>query len=69
MNKLSKILIVIVIILTVALIIMTGLYFNMRNKAIENLNAYLNASQAIHDMVLEYQEEVKNNEVTNTLKE
>ena len=40
MNKTSKILLILVMILTVALIIMTILFFNMRNLAYINFSMY-----------------------------
>ncbi len=44
MNKLSKIFLSIIIILVIALIIMTYLYFDMRNTAREFLNSYSEAT-------------------------
>ena len=43
MNRLSKVLLVIIVILTIALGIMTHAYFSMKKAAKENLNYYLEA--------------------------
>ncbi len=42
MNKMSKIFLVIIVILLIALGIITSLYFNMRTSAKTNLNYFLN---------------------------
>ena len=47
MNKLNKIFLSIIIILVIALVIMTGLYFNMRRIAKENLNSYVNVAEEV----------------------
>lgn len=53
MNKLNKVFLVIIIILVIALGIVTSLYFNMRQVAHENLEAYLNAEKQITELIKE----------------
>ena len=48
MNKLSKILIFFIAILTIALAIMTFQYFNMRNIAKKNFNDFINATTELY---------------------
>lgn len=47
MNKLSKILLLVVVVLIVALSIMTFSYFKVKKVAKENLNLYLNSEKKI----------------------
>ena len=60
MNRLSKILLVIVIILTIALITMTILFFNMKNLAYTNFSMYeteKNFSNFLQEQLDNYQQE------------
>ena len=50
MEKLSKILLGINIVLIVALIVMTCLYFNARKTAKENRDAYVNLSAQLYEL-------------------
>ncbi len=56
MNKLSKILLFIIIILIIALGIMTFSYFKMKTAAQDNLNLYLEANKKIMQLNEEYAE-------------
>ena len=47
MDKLSKIFLGIILALTVALIVMTCMYFNLRKIAIEYRDAYADMAQAV----------------------
>lgn len=59
MNKLNKIFLSIIIILVIALVIMTGLYFNMRRIAKENLNSYVNVAEEVLRWNLENTEQTE----------
>ena len=50
MSKSSKILLVFVIVLIIALAVMTYLYIDMKKTAKENFNAYLEAANKLHEM-------------------
>lgn len=56
MNKLSKLLLVIIAILVIALGMMTFSYFNMRKAAQENLDLYLKAESKITLLIRDYPE-------------
>lgn len=60
MNKLSKILLVLVVLLTIALITMTILFFNMKNLATTHYSMY--ESQKELSSFLEQQLEERNQE-------
>ncbi len=53
MNKLSKIFLAIIIVLTIALIGVTISYFNVRKAASDNLNNFLNALEKVHELEVE----------------
>ena len=53
MDKLRRIFLAIIIILTIALGIMTFSYFKMRNVAKENLDLYLEAENKITTLIKE----------------
>ena len=60
MNKLSKILLSLVILLTIALITMTILFFNMKNVARDNFSMYESQKQLsifLEEQLEEYQQE------------
>lgn len=60
MNKLSKILLSLVILLTIALITMTILFFNMKNVARDNFSMYESQKQLsifLEEQLAEYQQE------------
>lgn len=62
MNKLSKILLALVILLTIALIAMTILFFNMKNVARDNFSMYESQKQLsifLEEQLEEYQQEQK----------
>lgn len=54
MNKLSKIFLVIIVILVIALGIMTVSYFNMKKTSQENLDLYLKAERKITLLIRDY---------------
>lgn len=54
MNNLSKIFLVIIVILVIALGIMTVSYFNMKKTAQENLDLYLKAERKITLLIRDY---------------
>lgn len=56
MNKLSKIFLLIIVLLVIALSIMTFSYFKMKKFAQDNLNLYLNAESEITQLHSDYQE-------------
>ena len=56
MNKLSKILLCIVVILVIALVVMSTLYFKMKKAAKDNLNAFLNSEAKIVELIKTYPE-------------
>lgn len=56
MDKLSKILLCIVVILVIALVVMSTLYFKMRKAAKDNLNAFLNSEAKIVELIKTYPE-------------
>lgn len=59
MNKLSKILLSLVILLTIALITMTILFFNMKNVARDNFSMYESQKQLsifLEEQLEEYQQ-------------
>ena len=56
MDKLSKILLCIVVILVIALVVMSTLYFKMRKAAKDNLNAFLNSEAKIVEVIKTYPE-------------
>lgn len=60
MNKLSKILLAFVVLLTIALITMTILFFNMKNVARDNFSMYESQKQLsifLEEQLEEYQQE------------
>ena len=60
MNKLSKILLALVVLLTIALITMTILFFNMKNVARDNFSMYESQKQLsifLEEQLEEYQQE------------
>lgn len=60
MNKLSKILLAFVVLLTIALITMTILFFNMKNVARDNFSMYESQKQLsifLEEQLAEYQQE------------
>ena len=60
MNKLSKILLAFVVLLTIALITMTILFFNMKNVARDNFSMYESQKQLsifLEERLEEYQQE------------
>lgn len=68
MNKLSRIFLIVVIILSIALGIMTYLYFDMRTIAKRNLDAYVDAATSIYEIVEENNKN-RNNIVTDNIEE
>ena len=50
MEKLNKIFLGIIIVLAIALIVMTYMYFKLRKIAKENLNAYINLSKQLQTL-------------------
>ena len=56
MDKLSKILLCIVVILVIALVVMSNLYFQMKKAAKDNLNAFLNSEAKIVELIKTYPE-------------
>ena len=54
--KLSKILLCIVVILVIALVVMSTLYFKMKKAAKDNLNAFLNSEAKIVELIKTYPE-------------
>ena len=56
MDKLSKILLCIVVILVIALVVMSTLYFKMEKAAKDNLNAFLNSEAKIVELIKTYPE-------------
>ena len=56
MDKLSKILLCIVVILVIALVVMSTLYFKMKKAAKDNLNAFLNSEAKIVELIKAYPE-------------
>lgn len=56
MDKLSKILLCIVVILVIALMVMSTLYFKMKKAAKDNLNAFLNSEAKIVELIKTYPE-------------
>lgn len=56
MNKLSKVFLVIIVILVIALGIMTFSYFNMKKAAQENLELFLKAESKITLLIRNYPE-------------
>lgn len=50
MNRLSKVFLIVIIILLIALGIMTYLYFNMRGIAKEHLDAYVRAAKGLYEL-------------------
>lgn len=56
MDKLSKILLCIVVILLIALVVMSTLYFKMKKAAKDNLNAFLNSEAKIVELIKTYPE-------------
>ena len=56
MDKLSKILLCIVVILVIALVVMSTLYFKMKKAAKDNLNAFLNSEAKIVELIKTYPE-------------
>lgn len=56
MDKLSKILLCIVVILVIALVVMPTLYFKMKKAAKDNLNAFLNSEAKIVELIKTYPE-------------
>ena len=56
MDKLSKILLCIVVILVIALVVMSTLYFKMKKAAEDNLNAFLNSEAKIVELIKTYPE-------------
>ena len=54
--KLSKILLCIVVILLIALVVMSTLYFKMKKAAKDNLNAFLNSEAKIVELIKTYPE-------------
>ena len=56
MDKLSKILLCIVVILVIALVVMSTLYFKMKKDAKDNLNAFLNSEAKIVELIKTYPE-------------
>lgn len=67
MSKREKIFLTIIVILTIALIIMIALYFNMRKSAQENLNHFLDKSEEVSELNHEISnlKEAINNIITN----
>ena len=67
MCKREKIFLTIIVILTIALIIMIALYFNMRKSAQENLNHFLDKSEEVSELNHEISnlKEAINNIITN----
>lgn len=61
MNKLNKVFGGIIIVLIIALIIMSILYFDMRDKAKKNLNDFLNQCEVTSNLYKEL-DELKNND-------
>ena len=61
MNKSNKVFEVIIIVLIIALIIMSILYFDMRTKAKKNLNDFLNQCEITSNLYKEL-DELKNND-------
>ena len=61
MNKLIKIFLGIIIVLSIALIIMSILYFDMRSKARKNLNDFLNQCEETTNLYKELNELKKDN--------
>lgn len=60
MNKLSKILLALVVLLTIALITMIILFFNMKNVARDNFSMYESQKQLsifLEEQLAEYQQE------------
>ena len=60
MNKLSKILLALVVLLTIALITMIILFFNMKNVARDNFSMYESQKQLsifLEEQLEEYQQE------------
>ena len=60
MNKFSKILLAFVVLLTIALITMTILFFNMKNVARDNFSMYESQKQLsifLEEQLAEYQQE------------
>lgn len=56
MDKLSKILLCIVVILVIALVVISTLYFKMKKAAKDNLNAFLNSEAKIVELIKTYPE-------------
>ena len=56
MDKLSKILLCIVVILVIALVVMSTLYFKMKKAAKDNLNAFLKSEAKIVELIKTYPE-------------
>ena len=56
MDKLSKILLCIVVILVIALVVMSTLYFKTKKAAKDNLNAFLNSEAKIVELIKTYPE-------------
>ena len=57
MNKLSKILICIIVVLTIALAIMTYSYIKVRQAAKDNLNNFLQACSQVYELQKERNQE------------
>ena len=60
MNKLTKVLLAFVVLLTIALITMTILFFNMKNVARDNFSMYESQKQLsifLEEQLEEYQQE------------
>lgn len=51
MNKLSKLLLILIIILTISLILVTFAYWDMKKIAQENLDLYLNSEEKITQLL------------------
>ena len=69
MNKLSKIFLVIIIVLVLALCIMSYLYVNMRKSSKQNLDSLLTKSQELTNAYqIIYEFEKKINKISNAIK-
>ncbi|MEI3394683.1 MAG: hypothetical protein V8R82_03100 [Clostridia bacterium] len=69
MNKLSKIFLVIIIVLVLALCIMSYLYFNMRKSSKQNLDSLLTKSEELTNAYQRIDElENKINTISNAIK-
>lgn len=61
MNKLSKIFLGIIIILVILLVLITGLYFDMRKKGFEFRDAYIEIATELYNINLENENNNLNN--------